>query len=106
MNQRELEAGDSYGAQVDEQDPKQMQVGRLTALGTKKHRGRQQTSGRIQLPWVVQQLLAVLSGSSSRRSCCRGLQTTCRLKLMPFLITVSCTKAAAISCSNPKQMST
>ena len=48
MNQRELEAGDLYGAQVDEQDPKQMQVGRLIAVRTKKQRAKQQAPCRIQ----------------------------------------------------------
>ena len=48
MNQRELEAGDSYGAQVDEQDPKQMQVGRLLAVRTKKQRAKQQAPCSIQ----------------------------------------------------------
>ena len=110
------------------QVPKQMQVGRFLALGTKKGRGRQQaasqadaggevhgfgnreTQGRQQAgsrcPQFVPHLVAVLPGSSSRRSCCRGLQTTGYLKAMPVQVTVSCTKAAAISCPSSKCLCT
>ena len=75
MNQRELEGGDSYGAQVDEQDPKQMQVGWLTALGPRTTGAGSRPQAASSPARVVPQLLAVLPGSSSGRSGCRDLQT-------------------------------